>query len=314
MNEAPIDVSVCVATFRRPQGLARLLRSLESMCDDTRFTSEVVIVDNDAEGSAQAVAEAWRPRFAHLTYVIETERGISQARNRGVAVARGRWIAFIDDDEEACPGWLQAYEQAAQRHDADGYFGPVRPCPEGAAPAWFSVDAFFPYPELPDAGRIDATHTRTGNAFLRRDLLGEAPFDPAFALTGGGDYDLFARLVDAGACFRWCAAAATIDYLPAERLTWRWLLQRAFRGGYTYTLIDRRRHPGWSHDLRRITRALGGGLLLAATWPLAALRGKTNALLRLRRIAVQCGHLWCYLGPPVRPYDSDQRRGAETQR
>lgn len=317
MKDDEVDISVCIATWSRPAGLRRLLLSLQETRADKRFSTQIVVVDNDADGSAGAIVDDLRSRLPPIVYLVEPQRGISFARNRALALARGHWIAFIDDDEEACPGWLQAFWEAARTCEAEGFFGPVRPVAEGVAPTWFRMQAFFPYAELGDGRRIDATHTRTGNAFVRRSLLGEAPFDPAFALTGGGDYELFARLVDAGARFHWCASAETRDYLPASRLTWSWLLQRAFRGGYTFTLVDRRRHPGLARDLQRITRATAGAVALTLLLPFAALRGYSEALLRLRRIAIQLGHLWTYLGPPVAPYRTEelaQRRDAEAPR
>jgi len=303
-HEAPplVDVSVCIATFRRDTGLRRLLTSLRDTCADPRLRVEVIVVDNDAEESARNVVRAERATFPGLHYVSEPRQSISHARNAAVAAARGTWLAFIDDDEEAEPGWLQAYWAAARRGDADGFFGPVVPVTAGDAPPWFRKDVFFAYAQIADGALVGAEHTRTGNAFLRRDLLAHERFDPAFGLTGGGDYELFARLLDAGARFRWCAGARTRDYIPVARLDLRWLLQRAFRGGYTYTVVDRRRHPGVVPDAQRIAKALAGIALFAILLPFEMVSGWPGIMRRLRRICIQAGHLWAHLGPSVEPY------------
>ena len=58
----PIETSVCVATFRRPEGLSRLLRSLEVQQGEVP-SFEVIVVDNDDEGSAAAICETFKSRL-----------------------------------------------------------------------------------------------------------------------------------------------------------------------------------------------------------------------------------------------------------
>ncbi|RIJ43461.1 glycosyltransferase, partial [Maribellus luteus] len=54
----------------------------------------------------------------------EPEPGVANARNAALAVAKGAMIAFLDDDEEAPPGWLAALIAAQARLGADAVFGP----------------------------------------------------------------------------------------------------------------------------------------------------------------------------------------------
>lgn len=71
---------IAVATYRRPTGLQRLLDSMEAAVSSTSV--DILVVDNDAEGSARSVAvnHSLRP-----TYVIEPETGVAAARNRALA-------------------------------------------------------------------------------------------------------------------------------------------------------------------------------------------------------------------------------------
>ena len=121
-------VTVGVCTYRRPE-LLRL--TLESLMQQTLPASdfEVVVVDNDTERSAQALVESLtsRPHGPTLRYFVEPGRGVSHVRNQCVAQARGDWLAFIDDDEEARPDWLSQLLSAQQRYSADVVLGPVNP-------------------------------------------------------------------------------------------------------------------------------------------------------------------------------------------
>src|SRR5579883_1155797 len=105
--EAP-RVAVCIATFRRPEGLRRLLSELQEQTFHGEPPAvDVVVVDNDEARSAQAVCRD--SPLARLHYVHEPRRGIPQARNRAIKTARELGcglIAFIDDDELPANDWL----------------------------------------------------------------------------------------------------------------------------------------------------------------------------------------------------------------
>jgi O-antigen biosynthesis protein len=102
-------VSVVVATRDRP---AMLVECLASILRQDYGRIEVIVVDNAPRSSA--TAEAVRSRFGEeprIRYVREDRAGISFARNRGVAAARGRIVAFTDDDVRVDEGWLTALVQ-----------------------------------------------------------------------------------------------------------------------------------------------------------------------------------------------------------
>ena len=104
-----VDVSVCIPTYRRPEGLARLLDSLGRMKVPHDLRAEVVVVDNDPEASAAPLASRYADFPLPIRWVHEPEANISVARNRSVDEARGEWVAFVDDDEVVDEGWLAAY-------------------------------------------------------------------------------------------------------------------------------------------------------------------------------------------------------------
>ena len=294
----PCEISVCVATCRRPEGLARLLESLLRL-DDPGVDWELVVVDNDPAGSAAEVLARYQERLP-LRALAEPRRNIAHARNRALEAALGSWIAFVDDDEAVQPGWLAAYWGRVRSDEADGWFGPVLPVLERNVTPWLGP-RFYHRPRHATGTRIAVADVRTSNALVRAASFGERRFDPSLGLRGGSDTELLGRMLRAGARFVWCDEAIVHEYIPPARHCLRWLSQRAFRGGFVHTVLELRRHGrqvGW----RVAIRALGALLLFALALPVAALAGRASAARVWLRGCTQAGHLWALLGADYAEY------------
>ncbi|HEY5658224.1 MAG TPA: glycosyltransferase family A protein [Myxococcota bacterium] len=278
-----MDVSICIASGRR-DGLVRLLESVARLKQPPGLAFEVVIVHDAARpGAADSLPDPGVPvRRFH-----ETRANLSHARNRSVEEARGRWLAFVDDDEVVCEDWLAAYWAMSEARDCDGFFGPVLPHLEPLAGAW--IDArFFERERFASGTPIRGRGARTGNAFVRRNLFEACAFDPAYGRRGGEDWDLFRRMQARGRQFLWCDEARVEEFVPAERQRAGWLARRAFRGGAAYARIEAR-----TAAARRRERLRSAAALLAALagLPAAALLGRRAALRCALRLCVQAGKL-----------------------
>jgi GT2 family glycosyltransferase len=102
-------VSVVVPSHNRARLLRRTLRSI--LAQHLRDL-EVVVVDDGSTDETAAVAAATDPRVM----VLRNQRpgGVSAARNRGIAAARGAWVAFCDDDDLWSPEKLARQLEAAE--------------------------------------------------------------------------------------------------------------------------------------------------------------------------------------------------------
>ena len=303
-----IDISVCICTFQRPDRLLQLLRSLRRQIPATpRY--EVIVVDNDADRTGEPAVQQARAEGLDVHYAVEPQRGIARARNRSVAPARGEYVAFIDDDEEADPQWLAQLWGEARRHGADGAIGPVIPMfPEGT-PAWLVEGKFFERPRFPTGTVLEAKLTRTGNALVRRRWLTalEGPFDEQCDLTGGEDTDLFVRLLAAGARFIAVDSAIVYEHLLPARATIRWLFQRRFLAGLGGARVDYLRAP--AHERRwQGVRHFGLACKWSALGMLALPASRTTGFDRLLRAARMLGRCAFFGGFSYRPYLKDSWR------
>ncbi|QEI07921.1 glycosyltransferase family 2 protein [Pigmentiphaga aceris] len=269
------DISVCIATYKRLDRLDALLGDLLAQhC----LPREIVVVDNDAQGSARAVLARHQSAQSAcpLIYDIQPEKNISLTRNRTVALASGTWLAFIDDDERAPPDWLASLLASAQAHHADGVLGPVLPVLPDDAPAWIRRGSFYDWARMHTGTPVPANQLRFGNLMLKADLLGriDPVFDPRLGLTGGEDGDLLMRLVKDGARMVWNDEATVTEPVEASRLQLRWILRRALRGGQDFArhfLAGRLQPPSLRNRAvffaRALLQLLAAGLLSLLTLP-----------------------------------------------
>lgn len=115
-------VSVVMPTYMRADTLPRAAASVRR---STLADWELVVVD---DGSPPAVQAAKRAHVDGLTdprvrfIGLPVNRGHGAARNAGLAAARGEWVAYLDDDDEATPDWLATVVAAA---DAQVVLGDV---------------------------------------------------------------------------------------------------------------------------------------------------------------------------------------------
>ena len=295
-----VDVSICIASYRRPEGLSRLLDSLERLKLPIGIQIETIVVDNDRDASAASIAHSRSRSLEPIHYCVEPQRNIALARNRALSEASGEWILFIDDDEVADENWIMEYLKLVEHEPCDGAFGPVLPRLEEVVTPWLDVPTFYTQRRHATGKTLGADDLFTSNAMVRRRLFDERSFDPSYGLTGGSDSELFGRMSRSGARFVWCDEARVVEFVPPERHCFGWLAQRAFRGGCVHSRLARSNAPGDS--LRRSLRAAVLMSAFAALSPFSALRGRRPLARIVLRICTQAGHLWSLMGRSYEEY------------
>ncbi|HET7507078.1 MAG TPA: glycosyltransferase [Solirubrobacterales bacterium] len=133
MPSEPPTISVVICAFTRDR-LEVLSESVESLRAQTLPAHEIVLVIDHAPELLEEVRGLW----PDLKIVENRERrGLSGARNTGVAEATGEVVAFLDDDAIAGPDWLQRLTAAYADPNVLGAGGTVRPRWVEGKPAWF---------------------------------------------------------------------------------------------------------------------------------------------------------------------------------
>jgi glycosyltransferase involved in cell wall biosynthesis len=186
------EVSVVVPTHDRRELLTLTLRSV---LRQHGVDLEVVVVDDGStDGTAGVVERLAEPRVRLVQHA--TPLGVSSARNAGIAEARGRWVAFCDDDDLWAPDKLARQLEAASASGcAWVYAGTVnvdhrlRVLEGGPPPPADQVPALL--------GRYNPVPAGASNVIVRADALARVGgFDPALRRTE--DWDLWIRLARDG--------------------------------------------------------------------------------------------------------------------
>ncbi len=165
-------------------------QAIDSVLAQTVAPCQIIVVD---DGSTDDTASRLARYGERITCVRQSRSGPSVARNRGVGLAVGQWVAFLDADDVWQPRKLELQLKALAYHSDAGVIGAGN----------FTIPAST-FPKVGDVsedsvrtcrweGLIINCYFATSSVLIRRDLLNEVGlFDPD--LPGSEDRDLWCRL------------------------------------------------------------------------------------------------------------------------
>lgn len=297
------EVSIMVPTTGR-KSLRRAVLSALAQRQSCDAPFEVVVVDNSADGGAAEQLTGVGDAAAPVQVVRETRPGFVHARNAGAAAAAGRFVAFLDDDEEAAPGWLAALLATQRTTGAQVVAGAVaaRLEDESVRHADFAL-RFFSRRLSVSEGAHGVPNWIGGILVERNSCLAVSePFAACFNFSGGEDAYFFRSLARSGRRFAWCSAAVVYEWVPPARCTARAILKRAFAGGKGFVRQIAMAGPfPWSRCVIWMAVGLAQALIYGVLALTAGLRSE-RALRCAVKAASGCGKLlWFRRAEPYRP-------------
>jgi succinoglycan biosynthesis protein ExoM len=289
-------VTLCIPTYKRPLGLARLLDHVARLSYPGAL--KVIVVDNDDD--ERAGLSAVTARAANFPFeirgVLEAVPGQTYAYNRAFMTActeqsPSELVAVLDDDEYPARDWLTIMVRTLQRYDVGIVGGPVLPVFDDPR-HWMARTSLFdplrfatgPVPNIYGAGSM----------LVRRDVLVrylDEPFPNELAFSGGSDFDFFHRCRRDGVRFAWANEAIVYETVPTTRMSIRWLSKRSFRAGTDLGRVARKYRSGFAASAVRIAK---GPILVTVSLvriPLSALLGRERAVRRLMDLSRGAGRI-----------------------
>jgi len=237
LNEQ-IICSVCIATYKRPELLKKLIQSLSDQKGIDELQLEIIIVDNDIEKTAKkVVAEFSSKSSISISYYEQPVQNISLTRNKALDKSTGHYIAIIDDDETADEYWIRNLIDAIVRFNADAVFGYVIPVFPSDTPIWLQQREIYFLP-IGKTGDPPSSFPTT-NCLIKSERVNQfnVRFDPKYGLSGGEDQMFFRLLSTYGAKFVICREAITYETILPHRSRLKAICNRAIHQGNAYARI-----------------------------------------------------------------------------
>src|SRR5439155_19951670 len=227
MGQEQPAFSTVVPTYDRPKQLAACLQALGRL-DYARESFEVIVVDDGSKTPAEAVVASFDGRL-QVTLIVQLHSGPATARNAGAMRARGKYLAFTDDDCLPAPDWLQALTVRFDRapdHLVGGRIINALPENPYSTAAQLLIDYMYAhYNSDRRHANFFASNNLAVNAERFRAIGG---FDTSFPLAAGEDREF---------CDRWLHYGYEMTYAPevlvyhAHALSLRSFWRQQFRYG-----------------------------------------------------------------------------------
>jgi glycosyltransferase involved in cell wall biosynthesis len=280
-----MTVSVVVCAFS-DERFTQLANAVESLRLQTVPPAETIVVIDGNPGLLERARHAFQ---GAVVIPNRGRRGLSDARNTGLACAHGEIVAFLDDDARAAPDWLERLSAGYRDDSVVGVGGWIEPVWLGGRPGWFPEEFNWvvgcSYRGLP----VESAPVRNligANMSFRRDVLDEVGgFRTDLGRIGSRPLGCEETELCMRVGSRWPEhvllhepAACVYHQVPPERSSWHYFRTRCYAEGLSKAIVARVAGArGLSSERRHALRTVPEGIVRGLV---AALKLDSDALRR----------------------------------
>ncbi len=225
-------ISVIICTYNRDKYIYNVLKSL-ALGTLEHNAYEIILVDNNCTDNTRSEVDHFCNVFPQvsLRYFVETNQGLSHARNRGIRESKGDILVYVDDDATVNPDYLKTYADWFASHpETDAAGGPIIPHYEtGSEPKWMTYfikrlltgylyfgDKARPFPGDNYPGGGNAAYR--ASVFEKVGLYNVQLGRNGDSLTGGEEKDIFDKMKREGMQFVYLPDAILYHSIPGYKL------------------------------------------------------------------------------------------------
>lgn len=296
-------VLISCCTYKRADVLNLAFDSIKNLnLPSNDIEVGFLVVDNDKDGSAQAIVEKYQKDFPiKIYYAIEEKRGLSNARNKLLNEALkigASHILMFDDDEVMDKNWLVSHLNYYNENiNAHVVSGPIYTKFDKKYPKYIENNFLFKRTGLKTGTKRDVCPSN--NVFFPTIIMSRYNifFDPAYVFMGGEDGDFFGRVSQCGFNIISNNEAWGEEVATESRANVKWILNRAYYNGYSCTLLDKKVLSLNIRDIFYFIKKVLEVLVLLIALPFALFSGLTGGVNALALLSKNIGKVAAMLNP-----------------
>lgn len=227
-----MKLSAIICTYNRDKYLYNALKSIAEQ-NYPICNYEIILINNNSTDNTEEVCSQFQKDYPNITfkYYLETNQGLSYARNRGVQESTGDVLIFIDDDATVFDNYFKNIELFFNNHpDILACGGPIVPIYEDGQPSWISHFTNQLIGGALHEGKNlkpfkNGRYPGGGNSALRKTVFEKyGLYNPHLgrkgnSLIGAEEKDFYSRMTQNGQQIYYLPEMGIYHYIPATKTT-----------------------------------------------------------------------------------------------
>lgn len=113
-------ISVIIPVYNAQEGLGQCI---DSLLDQTFSDYEIIILNDGSTDNSLEVIQNYASKNDSIRVIDKENEGVAKTRNRGIVLAKGEYIVFIDNDDFIAPDYLECFYEAIEKEKLDIVIG-----------------------------------------------------------------------------------------------------------------------------------------------------------------------------------------------
>lgn len=238
-----IKYSIIICTYNRAPSLRETIASVLEVSSN-RIDHEIIVIDNNSTDDTSFVVKSFDEKVP-LKYFLETQQGLSHARNRGLTEAKGKILVFLDDDIDLDKNYFQCCDRLFENTNINIIGGKVLPY-RVSIPQWLPQKYYY-LASVFDLGdnELQVDKVMGANYAMRESVavkVGE--YNPLLgrkgnSLMGGEEVDYLNRAIENGFTILY-SPDLVVYHKINDKLNHTYIYNYALKLGQSESIIDRK--------------------------------------------------------------------------